>query len=102
MNGKKLAKLRSELLQRRRSPQKASDLIPLAESLGRKRVSRGKEPTWESQVFPLTPLSIPVHKGRDLSPRVRNIVLDALLEDVLCWEDRLGDEHDDDEETEKD
>jgi hypothetical protein len=89
MDQKRLEKLRGELIRRRRSPQKASDLIPLAESLGRKRVKRGKEPTWESQELDVPPLSIPVHKGRDLSPRVRNIVLDVLEGDLLEWEERL-------------
>lgn len=102
MNRRKLDKLKRELEQLRRSPQKAIALQSLAKRLGRKRVKRGKEPMWESHEFAqLYPLSIPDHGGRDLATGTKNSILDQLEEDILCWEERIGDDELDHEEREK-
>jgi hypothetical protein len=95
MNSKKLDKLRRELAQCRRSPQKANDLQSLAKRLGRKLVKRGKEPMWESVEFAeLYPLAIPDHGGRDLAVGTKNSILDQLEEDILAWEERIGSDED--------
>jgi hypothetical protein len=98
MNRKNLNKVRRELAQLRRFPQKAATLERLAGRLGRKLVKRGKEPMWENTEFgELFVLSIPHHGGRDLSPGVQRSILDQLEDDVLAWEERLGDNEDDEE-----
>lgn len=102
MNGRKLAKLRGEAAQMRRSPQKARDLESLAERLGRGKVKRGKEPMWESTEFSLPPIAIPHHGGRDLSPGVRNNILNCLEDDLLAWEDWLDENGQDDEAEDED
>jgi hypothetical protein len=98
MNRKNLNKVRRELAQLRRSPQKAATRESLAGRLGRKLVKRGKEPMWENTEFgELFVLSIPRHGGRDLSQGVQKSILDQLEDDVLAWEERLGDDEDDKE-----
>jgi hypothetical protein len=98
MNRKKLNKVKRELIQLRRSPQKAATLESLAGRLGRKLVKRGKEPMWENVEFDeLFPLSIPRHGGRDLSVGTKRSILDQLEDDVLAWEVRLGVDEDDEE-----
>jgi hypothetical protein len=92
MNRRKLDKLKHQLAALRRSPQKAADLERLASQLGRRPFNRGKEPVWVSVEFNLFPLSIPHHGGRDLAPGTRNSILNSLEDDVLAWEQRLGDE----------
>jgi len=98
MNRKNLNKVKRELAQLRRSPQKAATLESLAGRLGRKLVKRGKEPMWENIEFDqLYALSIPRHGGRDLSPGTQRSILDQLDDDVLAWEELLGDDEDDEE-----
>jgi|SRR5579862_2023300 len=93
MDQKKLDKLKRELAQARRGQQKAADLESLAKRLGRVSVKRGKEPMWDSSVFPdLFVLSIPRHGGRDISIGTRNSILDQLEDDILRWEERLSEE----------
>ncbi len=70
----------------RRSPQKASALESMAKRLGRKRVKRGKEPTWEHTELSGFPLSIPHHGNRDLPPGTRNSILNVFEDDVAAWE----------------
>ena len=95
MNQRRLAKLREELEALRRAPQKARALESLARRLGRKLVKRGKEPMWESTEFDeLYVLAIPHHRGRDLSPGVRNSVLAQLEDDILAWEEKLLEDDD--------
>ena len=97
MTRNKLHKLRRELLRLRRSPQKAADLERFAKSVGRKKVRRGKEPTWESTEFNLFPVAIPHHGGKDLTVGTKNNVLDQLEDDLLAWEERLDSEQDENE-----
>jgi hypothetical protein len=102
MTPKKLDKLRGEILQRRRAPQKAADLEGIARRLGRKRINRGKHPMWESQDFPkLYVLSIPDHGSKDLPVGTRNSILDQLEDDILAWEELIQaeEEHENDNNT---
>jgi hypothetical protein len=93
MNRTKLNKLRAQLDKMRREQLKAADLERLANKLGRKKVVRGKEPTWESEFFrELRPLTIPHHGAKDLSIGVKRSVLNALEDDLLAWEAKLDDE----------
>ncbi|MBV9636642.1 MAG: type II toxin-antitoxin system HicA family toxin [Methylobacteriaceae bacterium] len=56
-------------------------------------VKRGKEPMWESAEFDeLYVLAIPRHGNRDLAPGTKKSILDQLEDDVLAWEERLGDD----------
>ena len=93
MNRRKLDKLKRELTQMRRSPQKARDLEGLARKLGRKQVKRGKEPTWESPFPELFPLSIPHHGGKGIATGTKSSILDQLEGDVLAWEECLDEEN---------
>ena len=92
MNRRRLDRIKRLLEQARRSPQKARDLEALARMLGRRQDKRGKEPTWVHDELPVYPLSIPHHGGRDLKPGTRNNILNALEDDVMAWEERLGPE----------
>jgi hypothetical protein len=90
MDQKRLRKLRREMEGLRRSQPKAMTLVSFARKLGRKKVSRGKEPTYESEEFlDSWPLTIPIHKGRDLAPGTRDSILDQLDDDLQRWEERL-------------
>jgi hypothetical protein len=91
----RLAKLKRELATLRRSQAKAADLESLARRLGRRKIKRGKEPTWESTEFPHHyPLSIPHHGGRDIPLGTRRNILDQLEKDLFAWEIRLDQEQD--------
>ena len=101
MNKKKLGKLRGELAAARRSPQNARALEALAQSLGRRKAKRGKEPNWVNDNFPdLAPLSIPHHGGKDLPTGTKNNIVDQLSEDLFEWEDSLEAQDEDGEEDE--
>jgi hypothetical protein len=90
MRKAKLRKLRRQADSYRDSQPKAAALVSLAIGLGRKKVTRGKEPTYESAEFPkLRPLSIPMHKGRDLPLGTKNSILSQLDDDFLAWDERL-------------
>jgi hypothetical protein len=95
MNRTKLDKIKREIRNMRRSPQKAAALERLARRLGRKKVKRGKEPVWESQeLIEVFPVAIPHHGAKDFAPGTQRSILDALEEDVLVWEERLSNEGD--------
>src|SRR4051794_38817850 len=97
MTRKRLNKLKREMVQARRSPQKAIDLRRFAQALGRKKVIRGKEPTWESKELDVFALTIPNHGGKDIPIGTKNSILNALEDDVLAWEEKLGEEDDEEE-----
>jgi hypothetical protein len=87
MNRKKLARLRSEVevLRRRRNNLRSSDLTRLALKVERKpNTSRGKEPTYESVIPGLRPLTIPGHKK--INPFTGLSILQALEKDLDTWE----------------
>lgn len=97
-----LRRLERRLKALRGTPRKPRELEALAKSFGRKRVKRGKEPTWISIPFPqLRPVSIP-HHSRDVKRGVTEEILSQLeRNDCAAWWRRLdveGAEHDDDEE----
>lgn len=92
---RRLEKLRSDIASARRSSKRAADLEALAKQLGRSKVKRGKEPTWESDEFVgLVPISIPHHGGKDIARGTKNSILDQLEDDLIAWEEYL-DEQDD-------
>lgn len=64
-------------------------------AFGRKRVNRGKEPTWESEPFQrLPPLTIPHHPG-DVKRMTTESVLDYLERfDLAAWEEQFESEGD--------
>jgi len=93
MKRNRLNKLWRQLDGLRHSSVKALEIQKLAKQLGREKVKRGKEPTWESREFQeLRPLSIPDHGGKDLSPGVKYSVLNELENDVISWDERLTQE----------
>jgi hypothetical protein len=83
----KLRKLRRELdaLRRRSGAIRPAELETLAKRLGRKRMKRGHEPTFERDVPGWFPLTIPKHPGT-LAIGTACSILNQLEEDL----DRLG------------
>jgi hypothetical protein len=103
MTRKKLDKIKLELAALRQGRHKALAFQRAAKRLGRKEnTKRGKEPMWESDVFPdLFPLAIPDHGGgRDISPGVQRTLLDLMDEDVVRWEEALNNEQNNENEDE--
>ena len=90
MNHKQIARIRTKLASMRLAPQKARDLEGVAKKLGRTKVNRGKEPVWVNPDLGVFPLSIPHHGGEDLQIGTKNNILNSLEDDLLAWEDRLG------------
>ena len=90
MDRKKLYKLKAKLDETRRSSPKALKLQRLAKQLGRKKMKRGKEPTWENENFPeLRPLSIPDHGGKELPTGTKYSILNQLEDDYIAWDEKL-------------
>lgn len=90
MNKAKLNRIRRKQrrLRSRSSSLRPRELVALAESLGRRRFNRGKEPTYVSEPFPdLRPVSIPSH--RTLKRFTAVGILDQLDEDIFRWEESL-------------
>jgi transposase len=83
MDRRKLEKLRRELegLRRRSRSIRSSELESLAKRLGRSRVKRGKEPTYERSAVGWFPLTIPSHPG-SLAVGTACSILDQLEEDI--------------------
>jgi hypothetical protein len=90
MDRKRLDRLWNALEAARRSPQKAGDLEALAIMAGRTMRPGSNHPMWIS-VFPThRPFPIPHHGGnREVSPRVRKVVLEHLETDAAAWEEIL-------------
>jgi len=87
MTRRKLNGLIKEAQRISRSSVKARELVSLAKKLGQRKVNRGKEPTYVSNIFEdLRPLSIPTHGGHDLSNGTRDSILGQLDDDFCCWE----------------
>jgi hypothetical protein len=85
MDRKTLDKLRAELEGMKGVPQRGSDVASLAERLGRKRVNRGKEPTFESDLD-IPVLTIPMHGSRTLKKGTQRKILIQLEDDFIAWE----------------
>jgi len=87
MTRKKLEKLKRELSELRGRPAvKSKELEQFAKKVGRRRSSRGKEPTYEMPGR--RPLSIPHHSG-DLKIGTKNNILDTLEVDLAAYEEAL-------------
>ena len=85
MNKGKLEKLKIELesFRNKKGNIIPNELITLAEKLGRKKVKRGKEPTYESELLPKSrPLTIPKH-SRALNKYTAGSILDQLDQDIF-------------------
>jgi hypothetical protein len=90
MDRKRLDNIWRAIEAARRSPQKASDLEAIATMCGRTKYSGGKHPMWQSAFPRHRAFPIPRHGGnRDLSPRVRKVVLEHLELDAAAWEETL-------------
>jgi hypothetical protein len=85
MDRKALDKLWAEFEAMRDVPQTGGDVANLAERLGRKRVNRGKEPTFESE-FDIPVLTIPMHGSRNLKRRTQKNIFIQLEDDFIEWE----------------
>jgi hypothetical protein len=88
MDRRKLEKLRFEFEAMKGSPQKGSDIASLAQRLGRKRVNRGKEPSFESD-FDIPVLTIPMHGSKDLKRGTQKNILMQLEDDFIAWEQKF-------------
>jgi len=91
MNWSKLKRLKRQLEKYRGGIHnvRASQLVSLALQLGRRPSSRGKEPTYVSDLLPMSrPISIPGHPGTLATGTVRNI-LDRLEQDIFEFEEEL-------------
>ena len=91
MNRKALDKLRAEFDAMRDTPQRGSDVANLAERLGRKRVKRGREPTWESD-FEIPVLTIPMHGSKNLKRGTQKNIFIQLEDDFIEWEQKFDHE----------
>jgi hypothetical protein len=91
MNSRRLAKLQRQLDSLRgQGGVNRRDVESLARALGRRRVQRGKEPTWDSVVFPESrSVTIPSHSG-DLNRFTKDSILDQLEEDIERWEEEVS------------
>jgi hypothetical protein len=69
-------------------PQRGGDVASLAERLGRKRVNRGKEPTFES-AFDIPPITIPMHGSKNLKRGTQRSILIQLEDDFIAWEQKF-------------
>jgi hypothetical protein len=82
MQWTKLNKLRQRIdLLRRRGGIKPGELEGLAKALGRRRESRGKEPTWVTDRADTRPITIP-HHTPDLNRFTAQHILDQLEADI--------------------
>lgn len=76
---------------------RSSQLESMAESLGRRRDKRGKEPTYVSDLLPTSrPITIPSHPGTLAFGTARSI-LDRFEEDIFELEDQLQSSNEEDE-----
>jgi len=96
----KLKKLRRELdaLRRRRKSIRSDELESLAIRIGRRRVKRGKEPTYERVAPGWFPLTIPSHPGTLPIGTACNI-LNQLEDDIERLEAEIEQEDEEDKTT---
>ncbi len=92
MHARKLARLRRELdaLRTRTGSITREELESLAKRLGRKRVNRGKEPTYEWPGRSRNALSIPQPHGTTLKKGTACNILDQLEEDIDLLETEVA------------
>lgn len=72
----------------RDTPQRGGDVASLAERLGRKKVKRGKEPTWESDLD-IPVLTIPMHGSKNLKRGTQKNIFIQLEDDFIAWEQKF-------------
>lgn len=99
MTWKKLRELRRELeeLKRRKRNLTERDLASFARRIGRKRSSRGDEPTYISELLPRrNPISIPGHRGNIKVGTAGNI-LDQFEADLDLLEESAAEGENDEE-----
>ena len=94
MKPRMVRRLRAELeaLRARRRSLRSSEVVALAKRIGRKRVNRGKEPTYERTGW--LPLTIPGHSS-DLAIGTASNILDQLEEDIERLEAESQDQEED-------
>src|SRR5215470_7626978 len=90
MTEAKLEKIRQMILACRRKINKHRDLEQIVLALERRRVKRGKEPTYESIAFPnVNAITIPDHAGRTVKKGTAATILNQCQEDVYRFEEKL-------------
>src|SRR5262249_10196667 len=90
MTYEKLEKIKKLIADCRGKLNRHGDLERIALKLGRRRVKRGKEPTYESMAFPnANVVTIPNHAGKTVKRGTAANILNQLEEDVDRWEQRL-------------
>lgn len=91
MTDAQLEKIKGLIVDCRGKLNRHRDLERIALKLGRKLVKRGKEPTYESMVFPdANVITIPNHAGKTVKRWTAANILNQLEEDVYRWERRLS------------
>jgi hypothetical protein len=82
MDKRKVERLRRKIAKIRRTGGiRSSELVRLAQQVGRRLHQRGREPTWVSELLPgARPLSIPSHA--ELNRFTARSILDQLEEDL--------------------
>lgn len=86
----KLKNIRRMIESCRRKTNKHRNLEAIVIALKRKRVKRGKEPTYESTVFKeANVITIPDHAGKDVARGTANSILNQCEEDVFRFEEEI-------------
>lgn len=91
MNKKKLKKVQRQVDSLRLSLAsiRSQDLVRLMKKLGRRRIKRGKEPSYISDEFPdARPITVPSHPGT-LKRGTAASILDDIEGDIFRWEEAL-------------
>ena len=90
MDEKKLAKIERMIAECRKKSNRHRDLEHIVVALERRRVKRGKEPTYESVAFPAANMiTIPDHGTKSIRPGTLKNILNQLEEDVWRFKDAL-------------
>jgi len=93
MTRTKLEKIKLWIARCRRKPNNHRELEAILLKLERKRVKRGKEPTYESVAFPdANMITVPDHPGRDIRPGTAANILNQCEEDVFRFQEQLDEE----------
>jgi hypothetical protein len=102
MDQKKLAKIERLIAECRRKSNKHRDLEHIVLALERRRVKRGKEPTYESVAFPnVNMITIPDHGGKNIKRGTSHSILNQCEEDVWRFKEAFNRETRKEEITQK-
>src|SRR5688572_17410793 len=86
----KLEKIKQLIARCRRKTNTHRDLEAIVIALKRRRVKRGKEPTYESTVFlNVNVITIPDHAGKTLKKGLAANILNQCEEDVFRFEEQI-------------